>query len=305
MPERRAAGQADRHAGRDLGRHRGGEAADRRDRLLARPQLVEGERDLHQDQLPRPGTPPIVRAEHQLHPGKRARRRARFGLDDGGDPVERVGEIREPARLAVLGPLLDREREHVREAADAAVLPYRADEGLRGDDPVRGLLQILDRQQQQPVAAEEGVALGVEGRSEQIRPAGDARLQPERRAFGPFRSRAVDNRHQVAGVAREGLAQLGVEAVEFEVPREHRRGVGVDPDGACRVDRRGDGAQDCEDRDRPGETVRGPAPMAEEPRRPAGFLIVRFGQGCLGVHGGGGARRGYGHPRARRSSTGA
>ena len=227
----------------------------------------------------------LAGAEHQAHPGQRAGLVPGFGRDDRGDAVQRVSETPEPAFPALLRAFFDREGEHVGETPDAAILPHGTEEGLGGQDPIRRFLQLFDRQQKQPVAAEERVALGVEHRTEQVGPAGDFLPHQGGGALGLLRRNPVDHHHEVARLAREGLAQLDVEPPEIELGREHVGGIGIDLHCARGVDPGGDRADDREDRDGPGEAVRGPAPKREERARLAAFRIGRIVQGSPGVPG--------------------
>ena len=135
---------------------------------------VEGERDLDQEDLAPARTPVVAGAEHQARPGQRARAPSPASARTTA-PMRSIASARplRPLSLSFPGALFDREGEHVRQAPDAAVLPYSAEEGLRGEDPVGGFLQIGERQQQQPVTAEERLALRVERRAEQVGPTRD------------------------------------------------------------------------------------------------------------------------------------
>ena len=225
-----------------------GRRADQGDGSLRRLQRIEVEQRLEQQILSRAGETWIG------VPGERASPREAGGMA-GRDLLHRPGDVLQrhlelPRQAAVGGArtvdIAQRQRQHLREAAQARVLRQRREQRLSAGHHTAEGLQLLDRQEEQAVPAEKRIRFGMKGVTDHV---GTLR-QPLREPFGGrsrlFRRVAVDDDDDGAVVLRESAVELIEVPPEGQVLRQHVGGRCVDGDVLRRIGARQHGGDERE-----------------------------------------------------------
>jgi hypothetical protein len=187
------------------------------------------------------------------------------GLREG-----RHGALEVAQRRLAAADARERGREARHDAAEAGVGRQRPEDGLGRDEPLGRRLHLVERQQEQAVALEEGAALRQPHGADVARVLPQPGRQRGGRLVGQFRRRGVDHRHDGVGLPGEGRVERGPLPPPLEVGGEQLRRVGGD----------GEVAPDVEQRRRPEEQ----AEQQHAPRPAAARRDDPAGEGHPGAH---------------------
>ena len=150
----------------------------------------------------------------------------------------RQGGLQRCQRRLAAAHSLERKLQGVHQAAHARIGGERAEQGLGGDQPLGGLRHLIDAQEEQAVAGEEGTAVGTADGLEQIGACGDASGELGARPLGQLGRGAVDDDRDQVGAFGKSRVEDGVALPPRHVRSDEFGAVGVD--GECaRVVKRG------------------------------------------------------------------
>ena len=158
----------------------------------------------------------------------------------GDDLVERIGDhvhrARQVVERVVLHPRADQAVVQRRgEAAEVRILRQRLDDGLRLAELAGGLDDLLGRQEQQPVAAEERPAAEFGDRAEKLGIARQLLDQGRGRLGSELGGRGVNDRQDGFFLRREGPVECRFTLAPGQVLRDQLVDIGVDGKMTSRV----------------------------------------------------------------------
>ena len=164
-----------------------GRRADQGDGSLRRLQRIEVEQRLEQQILSRAGETRIGVPGERASPREAGGMAGRDLLHRPGDALQRRLEL--PRQAAVGGArsvdIAQRQRQHLREAAQARVLRQRREQRLSAGHHTAEGLQLLDRQEEQAVPAEKRIRFGMKGVTDHVGTLRQPLRELLRRPFSP------------------------------------------------------------------------------------------------------------------------
>ncbi len=164
-----------------------------------------------------------------------------------GDGVKRRIEILGLERA--LDHALRREVEGGEHAAQAGVRRQRPDQGLRLNDLIGEVLDVLLRQEKQTVLLEEAAAIGTPYRFEDVLLTGELRGERRGGIRGLIRRLRVDHHREKIDILRKRLFERLLELTPGQVGVDELIDVGIDADVCRAVEAADDGKREQHGRD--------------------------------------------------------